>query len=66
MRENNYISMMDPFQIKYGKKLTAALAVVPVMAEIIWIPGLLIALGTQCASTLKSTHIKCRPSPSHL
>ncbi|XP_036947251.1 high-affinity choline transporter 1-like isoform X1 [Acanthopagrus latus] len=46
MRENNYISMMDPFQRKYGKMLTAALAVVPVMAEIIWIPGLLIALGT--------------------
>ncbi|KAM8722739.1 high-affinity choline transporter 1-like isoform 1-T4 [Acanthopagrus schlegelii] len=45
MRENNYISMMDPFQRKYGKTLTAALAVVPVMAEIIWIPGLLITLG---------------------
>ena len=46
MRENNYISMMDPFQRKYGKTLTAALAVVPVMAEIVGIPGLLISLGT--------------------
>ncbi|XP_036953827.1 high-affinity choline transporter 1-like [Acanthopagrus latus] len=45
MRENNYISMMDPFQRKYGKTLTAALAVVPVMAEIVGIPGLLISLG---------------------
>ena len=46
MREKNYISMMDPFQRKYGKALTAALAVVPLIAEIIWIPGLLISLGT--------------------
>ncbi|XP_054479797.1 high-affinity choline transporter 1-like isoform X2 [Anoplopoma fimbria] len=45
MRENNYISMMDPFQRKYGKGLTAALAVVPVMTEVVWIPGLLISLG---------------------
>ncbi|XP_049919727.1 high-affinity choline transporter 1-like [Epinephelus moara] len=45
MRENNYISMMDPFQRKYGKPLTAVLAVVPVIAEIIWVPGLLISLA---------------------
>lgn len=45
MREKNYISMMDPFKRKYGKGLTAALAVIPVMTEVIWIPGLLAALG---------------------
>ncbi|XP_068164985.1 high affinity choline transporter 1-like [Antennarius striatus] len=45
MRENNYISMMDPFQRKYGKALTAVIAVVPVLSEVIWIPGLLISLG---------------------
>lgn len=37
---------MDPFGRKYGKALTAALAIVPVIAEIIWVPGLLISLGT--------------------
>ena len=47
---------MDPFQKKYGKKLTAVLAIIPVLTEVIWIPALLISLGTQCASTLKSTH----------
>lgn len=46
MRENNYISMMDPFQRKYGKRLTAVLAIVPVMTEIVWIPPLMISLGT--------------------
>ncbi|XP_035533548.1 high affinity choline transporter 1-like [Morone saxatilis] len=45
MRENNYISMMDPFQRKYGKALTAVLAIVPVTTEVVWIPGLLISLG---------------------
>ncbi|XP_051283500.1 high affinity choline transporter 1-like [Dicentrarchus labrax] len=45
MRENNYISMMDPFQRKYGKVLTAVLAIVPVTTEVVWIPGLLISLG---------------------
>ncbi|XP_042370127.1 high-affinity choline transporter 1-like, partial [Plectropomus leopardus] len=45
MREKNYISMMDPFQRKYGKALAAVLAIVPVIVEIIWVPGLLISLG---------------------
>ncbi|XP_054479431.1 high-affinity choline transporter 1-like [Anoplopoma fimbria] len=45
MRENNYVSMMDPFQRKYGKGLTAALAIIPVITEVVWIPALLISLG---------------------
>ncbi|XP_068165922.1 high affinity choline transporter 1-like [Antennarius striatus] len=46
MREKNYISIMDPFKRKYGKKLTAVISIVPVLSEIIWIPGLLTALGS--------------------
>ncbi|XP_034407629.1 high affinity choline transporter 1-like [Cyclopterus lumpus] len=45
MRENHYISMMDPFQRKYGNKLTAVLAIIPLITEVFWIPPLLIALG---------------------
>lgn len=45
MRENNYISMMDPYQRKYGRHLTAALAIVPVMSEVVWIASGLISLG---------------------
>ncbi|XP_029303721.1 LOW QUALITY PROTEIN: high-affinity choline transporter 1-like [Cottoperca gobio] len=52
MRENNYISMMDPFQRKYGRPLTALLAIVPVMVEIIWVPGLLISLGATMSVVL--------------
>ncbi|XP_068449772.1 high affinity choline transporter 1-like [Clinocottus analis] len=45
MRENHYISMMDPFQRKYGNKLTAVLAIIPLITEVIWIPTCLISLG---------------------
>ncbi|XP_068167948.1 high affinity choline transporter 1-like [Antennarius striatus] len=45
MREKNYINMMDPFQRKYGKALTAVFAVVQVISELLVTPGLLIALG---------------------
>lgn len=46
MRDNNYISMMDPFRRKYGKPLTVVLAIVPVISDIVWIPALFISLGT--------------------
>ncbi|XP_068612706.1 high affinity choline transporter 1-like [Brachionichthys hirsutus] len=45
MREKNYISVMDPFERKYGKELTAVLAIVSVLSEVICTPGLLTALG---------------------
>ncbi|XP_068446827.1 high affinity choline transporter 1-like [Clinocottus analis] len=45
MRENQYISMMDPFQRKYGNKLTAVLSIIPVITEVVWIPTGLISLG---------------------
>ncbi|XP_063766958.1 high affinity choline transporter 1-like [Eleginops maclovinus] len=45
MRDNNYITMMDPFQKKYGKTLTAVLATVPFISELMWVPVTLISLG---------------------
>ncbi|XP_071320208.1 high-affinity choline transporter 1-like isoform X2 [Trachinotus anak] len=59
MRENNYISMMDPFQRKYGKALTAALAIISVITEIIWIPGLLISLGATMSVVLDLSPSVC-------
>lgn len=57
MRENNYISMMDPFRRKYGKHLTAALAVVPVITEIVWIPALMISLGTTTQTNMQTFNL---------
>ncbi|XP_034720364.1 high affinity choline transporter 1-like [Etheostoma cragini] len=59
MRENNYVSMMEPFQRKYGKALTAVLAIVPVIVEIIWVPGLLISLGATMSVILELPFSVC-------
>ncbi|KAM8722743.1 high-affinity choline transporter 1-like [Acanthopagrus schlegelii] len=59
MRENNYVSMMDPFQKKYGRKLTAVLAIIPVLTEVIWIPGLLISLGATMSVVLDLSFSVC-------
>ncbi|XP_078021929.1 high-affinity choline transporter 1-like [Epinephelus lanceolatus] len=45
MRDQNYITMMDPFQRKYGKTLTGLLAIVPFISELMWVPVTLISLG---------------------
>ncbi|KAM3862844.1 high-affinity choline transporter 1-like [Diretmus argenteus] len=45
MRDRKYVTMMDPFQIKYGNVLTGILSVVPLMSEIIWVTSTLISLG---------------------
>ncbi|XP_015244276.1 PREDICTED: high affinity choline transporter 1-like [Cyprinodon variegatus] len=45
MRDKKYITMMDPFQKKYGKTLTGLLAVVPFVSEVMWVPVTLISLG---------------------
>ncbi|XP_053189650.1 high-affinity choline transporter 1-like [Scomber japonicus] len=45
MRNNKYVTMMDPFQIKYGKVPTAALSMASLVSEIMWVTGTLIGLG---------------------
>ncbi|GAA6224182.1 high-affinity choline transporter 1-like [Lates japonicus] len=45
MRDKNYVTMMDPFQRKYGKILTGFLAIVPFISEVMWVPVTLISLG---------------------
>ncbi|XP_014833921.1 PREDICTED: high-affinity choline transporter 1-like isoform X2 [Poecilia mexicana] len=45
MRNSKYVTMMDPFQIKYGKVPTAALSLACLVSEIMWVTGTLIGLG---------------------
>ncbi|XP_076025538.1 high-affinity choline transporter 1-like [Genypterus blacodes] len=45
MRDRKYVTMMDPFQIKYGKVPTAALSLASLISEIMWVTGTLIGLG---------------------
>ncbi|XP_042354397.1 high-affinity choline transporter 1-like [Plectropomus leopardus] len=52
MRENNYISMMDPFQRKYGKAMTAVLSIVPFITEVFYITATLVSLGATMSVVL--------------
>lgn len=49
--------MMDPFQKKYGRHLTAALAIVPVISEGVWTAGVLNILGTIMQNLRTCCHI---------
>lgn len=37
MRDRKYLTMMDPFQHKYGNVLAGILAIIPVLAEVAWV-----------------------------
>lgn len=52
MRDKNYITMMDPFQRKYGTTLTGLLAIIPLISEVMWVPVTLISLGNINTQTL--------------
>ncbi|KAM9315216.1 high affinity choline transporter 1-like isoform 2-T2 [Pholidichthys leucotaenia] len=45
MREKKYITMMDPFQIKYGKLLSAVLVLPCLMIDVLWVSCTLLGLG---------------------
>lgn len=43
-----YITMMDPFQIKYGNLLSGALVLPSIMMDILWVASTLLGLGEPC------------------
>lgn len=45
MRSRKYVTMMDPFQIKYGKVISGILSLGLLLSDIIWVTGTLIGLG---------------------
>lgn len=45
MRDRKYVTMMDPFHVKYGDELTGLLSVAVLMSEVIWVTSTLISLG---------------------
>lgn len=45
MRDNKYITMMDPFQIKYGNVLSGALVLPSLLGDILWVSCTLLGLG---------------------
>lgn len=45
MRENKYMTMMDPFQQKYGNFLSSALIFPALVADVLWVARTLVSLG---------------------
>ncbi|XP_015243668.1 PREDICTED: high affinity choline transporter 1-like [Cyprinodon variegatus] len=45
MRENKYMTMMDPFQKKYGNVLSSALIFPALVADVLWVARTLVSLG---------------------
>lgn len=45
MRDKKYITMMDPFQIKYGKILSAVLVLPCLLGDLMWVSCTLLGLG---------------------
>lgn len=59
MREEKYVTMMDPFQIKYGNVISAVLSVALLVSDIIWVTGTLIGLGTTMSLILDLSYTIC-------
>ncbi|XP_008293687.1 high-affinity choline transporter 1-like [Stegastes partitus] len=59
MRDRKYVTMMDPFQIKYGNGLSGLLSVAPLMSEIIWVTSTLISLGVTMSVILDLSYAVC-------
>ncbi|XP_029926920.1 high-affinity choline transporter 1-like [Myripristis murdjan] len=45
MRDRKYVTMLDPFQIKYGNASVVLLSLAAVVTEVVWMGSTLLALG---------------------
>ncbi|XP_029695065.1 high-affinity choline transporter 1-like [Takifugu rubripes] len=52
MRSSNYVTMMDPFQQRYGNVCTTLLLIPALIADILWVACILAALGGTMALIL--------------
>lgn len=55
MRDKKYVSMMDPFQIKYGKLLSCALVLPSLLVDVLWVSCTLLGLGKHTYLPSKTT-----------
>lgn len=51
MRSRGYVTMLDPFQMLYGKRMGGLLFIPALMGEIFWSAAILSALGRQPSSS---------------
>ncbi|KAG8003988.1 High affinity choline transporter 1 [Nibea albiflora] len=59
MRDRKYVTMMDPFQIKYGNSISGVLSVALLISDIICVTGTLIGLGATMSVILDLSYTLC-------
>nr|XP_046263098.1 high-affinity choline transporter 1-like isoform X2 [Scatophagus argus] len=59
MRDRKYMTMMDPFQIKYGNVICGILSVALLITETIWVTATLIGLGATMSVILDLPYSLC-------
>ncbi|XP_022076473.1 high-affinity choline transporter 1-like [Acanthochromis polyacanthus] len=59
MRDRKYVTMMDPFQIKYGNLISGVLSVAILISDIFWVTGTLIGLGSTISVVLDLSYTIC-------
>lgn len=52
MRKNNYKTMLDPFEQRYGKRVAALMFIPALSGELFWTAAILTALGTTFGTVL--------------
>ena len=59
MRSEGYVTMLDPFQRKYGERMGGLLYIPALLGEVFWSAAILAALGmyTSLATAADFTHI---------
>ncbi|CAJ1066839.1 high-affinity choline transporter 1-like [Xyrichtys novacula] len=59
MREKNFVTMLDPFRVKYGKVLTAGLCLASLIVDVVWVTATLIGLGGTMSVVLDLPYSVC-------
>ncbi|XP_008278546.1 high-affinity choline transporter 1-like [Stegastes partitus] len=59
MRDKKYVTMMDPFQIKYGNVISGILSVALLISDILWVTGTLMGLGSTISVILDLSYGLC-------
>ncbi|XP_030002298.1 high affinity choline transporter 1-like isoform X1 [Sphaeramia orbicularis] len=59
MRDRKYMTMMDPFQIKYGNVISGFLSMALVISDVFWVTATLIGLGTTMSVILDLSYTIC-------
>ncbi|XP_037620313.1 high affinity choline transporter 1-like isoform X1 [Sebastes umbrosus] len=57
MRENRYVTMMDPFQQKYGNVMSIALIFPALVADVLWVARTLVSLGGTMSVILDLSYV---------